>query len=111
MQGPRDDTGNDMGDDPFDSVSLGSKGIAIATGGFIEIWGDYNKVPFSNNIGNANINATSIFVNGTTSWAAGDKIVVIETDYPIEQWTYTENVIDNCLFYPNSISNSQKKSV
>jgi hypothetical protein len=92
LTGPRADSSNDMGNDPADNVDLGSKGIAIATGGFIEIWGAYNKAPYSLLSQTANINATSIYVNGTTSWAVGDKLVVVETDYPAVQGTYTGDV-------------------
>eukprot|EP01091_Cochliopodium_minus_P013326 TRINITY_DN426_c0_g1_i1.p1 TRINITY_DN426_c0_g1~~TRINITY_DN426_c0_g1_i1.p1 ORF type:complete len:1254 (-),score=327.70 TRINITY_DN426_c0_g1_i1:86-3814(-) len=89
LNGARDDVSNDMGNDPFDGVALGSKGIAIATGGFIEIWGEYKKTPFTNIKQYVNKGDTTIYVAAGTSWAVGDTIVLVETDYPAVPYTYT----------------------
>ena len=107
LNGPRNDISNDMGNDPADGVALGSKGIGICTGGFLEIWGDYiNKIPFAQLKGTTNVNDTTIYVTSNTNWNVGDKIVVTETDYPAVPYTYTEAFDQNEVVGITSITKS-----
>lgn len=88
-----DQTLNQMGTDG--PSSLGSKGMAIASGATLEIFGKYDGAPFTNLKASVNPNDNTIYVADEVFWNVGDEIVLVNTDFELIFRTYTESTQQN----------------
>jgi cell migration-inducing and hyaluronan-binding protein len=75
-------TTSEIGDDPVDKIPYGTKGIAIANGGTIELHGALSKPSWTRLAATAQIGDTTITLEDSVSWKVGDRIVIATTDFP-----------------------------
>lgn len=86
-------TNSEMGSDPLDGIPFGTKGIAIANGGTLELHvnslsflnshfkGALANTSWTNLAATANIGATTLTLAAAVNWKVGDKIVIASTDF------------------------------
>jgi cell migration-inducing and hyaluronan-binding protein len=91
--GPRDTTANDLGTTPSDGIKLGTKGLAVVTGAYAEIWGNsMNGITWTRLAQPAVAGATSITLEQSVldAWNIGDVIALASTDFgPVVDYTVT----------------------
>jgi len=76
-----------LGTDPSDSKNLGEKGLAVTSGGFIQIYGTVRLPTWTRLASTATAGSSTIQVEGTVTWQANDEIVIASTDYaPLTSW-------------------------
>ena len=70
-----------MGTDPVDAIPYGTKGIAIANGGTLELHGALATPSWTRLSATAQIGATTLTLDDSVQWKVGDKIVIATTDF------------------------------
>jgi hypothetical protein len=102
--GARNTTNNDLGTNPSDGAVLGSKGLAVVTGGYLEIWGaslnglTWTRLAQPAYAGNATITLEKSVLG---SWKVGDNIALASTDFG--------PVVDYSTALPTSVNWQQGK--
>ena len=72
---------NDIGSDPYDGASLGSKGIAFLSGSTVQMYGKVYGPSWTEIVKNASKGSNQLELRDAVTWNVGDSIVVSSTDY------------------------------
>eukprot|EP01080_Neovahlkampfia_damariscottae_P008139 gene8139-12600_t len=86
---------NTLGYDPIHKDNLGSKGLAVCTGGVIDVQAKTSNVDWTFLSKTALKDSNTIQVEASVDWKAGDKIVIAGTDFSY--------IIDYRVNLPSSI--------
>jgi len=72
---------NDIGTDAADGTGFGTKGVVVATGGSIQMFGQINGPTWTRLSAIARNGTKTIQVEDAINWKIGDKIVIASTDF------------------------------
>ena len=74
-------TVSEMGTDPYDGTNLGTKGIAVATGGLLALWGRQFPVSWTKLAKTVYPGSKVLALESSTTWLNGSKIVLATSDF------------------------------
>ncbi|PRP77174.1 hypothetical protein PROFUN_14515 [Planoprotostelium fungivorum] len=72
---------NEMGSDPVDGATFGTKGLIVATGGSVQMFGSINGPTWTRLSSTARNGTKTLQLEDSINWSVGDKVVIASTDF------------------------------